>query len=225
MQKETDLERRILKAAEELFMRKGFAATKTTEIAEKAGCTHALLHYYYRTKEHLFEKVYLNKFSVGLNIMFGPLGHINDIESLTRIMIQEHLRLLMNNVRLPLFVLNELLTNPKRIELMKQGILNNDQFTPYFVRLEELLKDGAARGVIRPMETISYMLNIMSLTIFTVMTLPIVKNVLAFDKSQQQEYIDMRREEITNLVLNGILLHKTVEETPAPQQTSGEARE
>lgn len=213
MQKETDPEKRILKAAEELFMRKGFANTKTAEITKKAGCNHALLHYYFRSKEHLFEKIFVTKFAVGLDIMFGPLGHIHDIESLTRLLIQEHLRLLTSNPRLPLFILNELITNPKRIEMIKHGIVNNDQFTPHFLRLEELLKEGASRGVIRPMDPLSYLLNIVSLTLFSVMTLPIVKSVLGLDKAQQQAYIEQRQGEITLLVLDGILLHPTAKQS------------
>ncbi|MBP9993130.1 MAG: helix-turn-helix transcriptional regulator, partial [Bacteroidales bacterium] len=50
-------ETEILKAAEELFAEKGFIGATTTLIASKAGVTHAMLHYYFRTKEHIFIKV------------------------------------------------------------------------------------------------------------------------------------------------------------------------
>ena len=54
-------EQAILKAAEEEFLKKGYALSKTTDIAKQAGVTHAMLHYYFRTKENLFEKVFSQK--------------------------------------------------------------------------------------------------------------------------------------------------------------------
>ena len=56
--KEENMEYKILKAAEKLFLEQGFIRTKMAQIAEEAGCNQALVHYYYRTKELLFEKIY-----------------------------------------------------------------------------------------------------------------------------------------------------------------------
>ena len=50
-------EQAILEAAEREFIAKGFAGARTTSIAEAAGVTHAMLHYYFRTKEQLFERI------------------------------------------------------------------------------------------------------------------------------------------------------------------------
>ncbi len=55
--KENDTEERILKAAETEFFTKGFDGARTTSIAERAGVTHAMLHYYFRSKALLFERV------------------------------------------------------------------------------------------------------------------------------------------------------------------------
>ena len=49
-----DTEVRILQAAEKEFLEKGYAGAKTTDIAAAAGVTHAMLHYYFRTKDKLF---------------------------------------------------------------------------------------------------------------------------------------------------------------------------
>ena len=59
--KEENMEYKILKAAEKLFLEQGFIRTKMAQIAEEAGCNQALVHYYYRTKELLFEKIYEEK--------------------------------------------------------------------------------------------------------------------------------------------------------------------
>ena len=51
----------ILEAAEKLFMEQGFASTTTMQIAKRAGCNQALVHYYFRTKDNLFEKIFEEK--------------------------------------------------------------------------------------------------------------------------------------------------------------------
>ena len=51
-------EEKILKAAEEVFVQKGLDGARMQEIADKAGINKSLLHYYYRTKDKLFSKVF-----------------------------------------------------------------------------------------------------------------------------------------------------------------------
>ena len=58
MAKKVPLEDKILQVAEELFMANGYDATSTTDIAKKAGCNQALIHYYFRTKENLFQQIF-----------------------------------------------------------------------------------------------------------------------------------------------------------------------
>lgn len=57
MQKKENKENEILEAAEKLFAEKGFKGATTTLIAAEAGVTHAMLHYYFRTKDQIFLKV------------------------------------------------------------------------------------------------------------------------------------------------------------------------
>ncbi|MCD8262058.1 MAG: TetR/AcrR family transcriptional regulator [Bacteroides sp.] len=59
--KEANTEQLLLEAAETEFLEKGYGKARTTEIAKRAGVNHAMLHYYFRTKEHLFEIVFRKK--------------------------------------------------------------------------------------------------------------------------------------------------------------------
>ena len=58
---EVNTEQIILEAAEAEFLEKGYGNTKTVAIAQRAGVSHSMLHYYYRTKEQLFQKVFKEK--------------------------------------------------------------------------------------------------------------------------------------------------------------------
>ncbi len=54
---ESSTEEKIFKAAKDVFHRKGFDGTRMQEIADKANINMSMLHYYYRSKDKLFEKV------------------------------------------------------------------------------------------------------------------------------------------------------------------------
>ena len=52
---EKSTEEKILAAAKKVFVLKGMAGARMQDIADEAGINKALLHYYFRSKEKLFE--------------------------------------------------------------------------------------------------------------------------------------------------------------------------
>lgn len=124
--KEADNQTRekIFKAASDIFEEKGYDGARMQEIADRAGINKALLHYYFRTKEKLFEAV----FQVLLKKMFEKIISIfmEDISLKEKIrkFFSEHIEILIKNPKLPIFLLNEISHNP---DLM-QGIHGNLPF-------------------------------------------------------------------------------------------------
>ena len=54
-----DLEKKIIEAAKELFIENGFAETSMSDIAAKVGINRPALHYYFRTKDKMFQAVFV----------------------------------------------------------------------------------------------------------------------------------------------------------------------
>ena len=110
-------EEKIIEAARRLFTRKGYAAVKTREIAAEAGINLALLNYYFRSKEKLFEIIWqenLQQFVQGLNAMlnkenrtFGEAGEK---------LVSNYIDWLSTNPDPLLFVLNELRKDPDKLD-------------------------------------------------------------------------------------------------------------
>ena len=116
-------EQRIMKAAEELFLMNGFARTTTVAIARKAGVTHAMLHYYYRTKEHIFIRV-LDRNLTELLASFHPVMKKDapfweTLES----GISTHFDYLMNHPQLPSFIIDTMRYSPELLESYKPRIM------------------------------------------------------------------------------------------------------
>ena len=112
----------ISAAAEELFLENGYNLTTTTMIAKKAGVTHAMLHYYFRTKEHIFVKV-LDRNMDELLASFHPVMRKDAPfwESLET-GISTHFDFLMKHPKLPAFLYDTVRFNPELIENYKGRI-------------------------------------------------------------------------------------------------------
>src|ERR1700712_1244053 len=114
-------EEKIKEAARTVFTRKGFAATRTRDIAEEAGLNLALLNYYFRSKEKLFEIIMAEK----MQKFFGVLSPIvNDattsLEKKIEQMADKYVELLSANPDLPIFVLTEVRNNPEQFAKLVQ---------------------------------------------------------------------------------------------------------
>jgi AcrR family transcriptional regulator len=110
---ELSTEEKIKEAARIVFTKKGYAATRTRDIAEEAGINLALLNYYFRSKEKLFELIMMEK----MTIFFGVITPIlNDttlsLEEKFAAISEKYIKNLLENPDIPLFILSEIRMNP-----------------------------------------------------------------------------------------------------------------
>lgn len=162
---EESTEQKIITAARKLFTQKGFDAVKTRDIAEEAGINLALLNYYFRSKEKLFEIIMgesLETFFLGFSNIVNDekTTYTKKIEQI----VSNYIDMLLKSPDTPLFVMNQVRANPKRIEAKK--IFMNS----YFMKQ---LQAGIKTGEIAPMNVVNLMLNIVSLSIFPFIGRPI----------------------------------------------------
>ena len=162
---EESTEQKIITAARKLFTQKGFDAVKTRDIAEEAGINLALLNYYFRSKEKLFEIIMgesLETFFLGFSNIVNDekTTYTKKIEQI----VSNYIDMLLKSPDTPLFVMNQVRANPKRIEAKK--IFMNS----YFMKQ---LQTGIKTGEIAPINVVNLMLNIVSLSIFPFIGRPI----------------------------------------------------
>ncbi len=136
-EKDKQTEEKIFEAATEVFEEKGMDGARMQDIADRAGINKALLHYYYRTKDHLFETVF--QLLAGKMLRkFAPVFEKDlTLEEKIRFFFQQHITFMQENPRLPSFVLNEINRNPDRIK----KLLKNVDFKKLWMKIEEQHKD------------------------------------------------------------------------------------
>lgn len=193
-------EARILEAAVQEFMAKGYAGARTTAIAEAAGVTHAMLHYYFRTKDKLFDRIIESKIGTLRDIMLASLGDptiplFDKIKSA----IETHQDFISANPELPRFMINEVLNRPDRMPKVIERLKHH---TPLVVEsLQRQIDEYANRGLCRRVDAGMLMLDIVSLNIFPFSATPMVNALLGGMMENRQAFVEARKIENVETIM------------------------
>lgn len=193
----------ILNAAEFEFLTNGYEATKTTQIAKRAGVTHAMLHYYYQSKENLFNKIFEDKIET-LKAPIVALAQNKDIDLQDRIreIIELHFDFLKTHPDLPHFLINEMRSNPQLIKILREKV--GDTLRETFATIQTEIDEYVAKGIMKPISAFDLFLDIVSLNVFTFISLPIFRHI-AYDEEKEQQLIENRKKEIIQTINHRIL--------------------
>ncbi|MBD5370786.1 MAG: TetR/AcrR family transcriptional regulator [Bacteroides sp.] len=171
---------RILRVAGEEFLKKGYAGARTVVIAERAGVTHAMIHYYFATKQGLFQRVLDSEVSKLTQAMLGEIPDSHEgLDSLLPRMVESHLRFMADNPDLPRFLVVELLTHPDRMQFVADRL--RTEMPPALGALQRIIDFGAASGHNRAVDARELILTVLSLDTYPFMAAPLLRPMLGFD--------------------------------------------
>ena len=187
-------ERKILMAAEREFFEKGFAGARTTSIAESAGVTHAMLHYYFRTKSKLFERIISDKMSLLGELMLNSLTHSDlPLFEKLRTAIERHLDFISENPDLPFFFIREVYSDPERVKVMAETLQTHAERS--IGELQKEIDEAAARGECRSINAGMLMLDIVSLNVFSFIAHPILNIIMHDLVADKEHFLAVRKKE------------------------------
>lgn len=194
-------EERIKEAAARVFVKKGFAATKTRDIAEEAGINIASLHYYYRSKERLFEIIIgeaLRKFSGGMDQI---LGGNEPVHKKIRTFVHSYIDFFRENPYVPMFIISESQNNPEKVDKMldSQKSIN---------KLRKQLEELAEKGVIRPIHHAHFFMNLISLTAFPFIGKSVMMRKVNLSSAAYDKLLEERKEMIPEMIVSYFYLKK-----------------
>lgn len=192
-------EQRIFDAAHELFVQKGLDGAKMQEIADRAGINKALLHYYYRSKEKLFEMVVKAVINRAIPIIRQLIESEEPLEQKIDRFIDFYIDLISRNTFVPLFIITELNRHPDRFF---ETIFPKDLPKPsvFFRQVEE----EVARGNLRPIPPQHLIINIVSLCVFPFVAKPMFRVLLGMDQQELNRFMSGRKEEVKRFVFQAI---------------------
>ncbi len=189
-------EQKIFDAAHEVFMQKGMDGAKMQEIADRAGINKALLHYYYRSKEKLYEMVARAIIGRAVPIIREFLETEYPLEEKIRRFVHFYVELIARNPYIPIFVISEMNKHPDRFidAILPKELPKPDVF------LQQVEAEVAA-GRIRSIIPQHLLVNMVSLCIFPFIAKPMIRIVIGMNAQEMKDFLEERKEEVLRFIL------------------------
>ena len=180
----------ILEAAVREFAREGVAGARTDAIARSAGVNKALLYYYFKDKEALYQAVLDEVFSGVRSAIEEALSQ--DLAPRERLAayVRAHFDYIASNPLYPRIVHAEFLRAGKDPSRMQR--VAKQYFQPIFVNLAALLKEGDESGDFRPVNPVQFIPSMISVIVFYFVTAPILKVMIGADPTSPEILADRR---------------------------------
>ena len=203
MAKKDNKEQEILLAAEKLFAEKGFKGATTSLIAAEAGVTHAMLHYYFRTKEQIFLKVcdsYMEEVRSELRPIMEPAVYdVKLIKTVTEICFDFFSS---HSGQMSLF----LEVAKERPELLEEYVAELGRYMGGAITAHQERTESAVReGKINEISFSDLLLDIVSVCASPFFFEPVVDNIMKMDAARKKEFLESRRREAVELIANRIV--------------------
>ncbi|MDC0034707.1 TetR/AcrR family transcriptional regulator [Flavobacteriaceae bacterium] len=197
--KYSDTELKIRDAAKSLFLKKGYSATTTRDIAQESQINLALLNYYFKSKRRLFEIIMFETLYDFLNKMVEVY---NDEETTIREKIElassKYIDMIIAEPLLPTFILNELKNNPTNFLKMPTAkvIMKSQLISQY--------NDGVKKGIYKKVDSIHFITNILSLIVFPFICSPIIMKMEKLNKTDFNKMMNQRKKLIPEWIIQMI---------------------
>lgn len=199
----SDTERKILDAAQAVFLKKGLAGARMQEIADAASINKALLHYYFRSKDKLFMEIVKSHIGDFFPKIFYIWMEDLDFDKKVKKFVSEYISFFINNPDLPWFFINVVHQNPEMI-LSIIKIAN----IPNMDNLQKQLNAEAGKGVIKKVEAHNFLLTLISLCIFPLIASPLLKLTFEFSDDEFSKIMEERKKIVSQIILSWLNFKK-----------------
>jgi len=200
MLKDRSTEERILDAAKKVFISKGMAGARMQDIADEAGINKALLHYYFRSKDKLFEVIFLetiSRFVPRINeIMNAQLSWKEKLEAFA----SEYIEKIIANPFLPLFVMNEMHKQPEEF-LKKMWGGDRPRLEKFIMQIQQAIEAKE----IRPIHPAQLIMNVMALCIFPFIGKPLLQMAAGINDKEFFNLMEERKKLVPEFIIQALI--------------------
>lgn len=196
-------EQQILDAAIEEFAAKGFNGARTTDIAARAGVTHAMLHYYFRSKKLLFERIFHEKIHLLIDLIAGALDEPGaTIQERLANGVGKHFDFVCANSTLPRLFISIMTTDKEMVNQLAAGMV--DRIKELITRYQTEFDKAAEKGEIARVNVRLLLTDIISLNIFPFLAPQIMLEALL--PLERKEFLAAKRAENIETIIKRISL-------------------
>lgn len=202
-----EAEQRILDAARRVFIRRGTAGARMQEIAEEAGVNQALLHYYFRSKDRLAERVFLDAAAQLFAALVPAVSADEPLEVLIERFVHRYIDTVRQHPFIPGYVVSELHHHPERVPQLlaratgsSAGELGRAAVEGFRAKLAARVKAGEMRAV----DPRQFLVSVVGTVVFPFVARPVICAALALDDQGFDAFLEERRALLPKLLLNAL---------------------
>lgn len=189
----------ILEAAKKVFIRKGYDGARMQEIADEAGINKALLHYYFRNKDKLFDAIFLDAFAAFIPNISQTLMSDLPIKEKLLLIIENYIEMLSANPHIPPFILQEINRNPAKIA----GIMKGNGINPEAIK--KVLQKETGDKIQKNLLIEHLMVNLVSMCVFPFVAKPLLLGfIFDNDEARFREFITERKKIIYEIITQSL---------------------
>ncbi|WP_143307465.1 TetR/AcrR family transcriptional regulator [Chitinophaga vietnamensis] len=200
MAEEKSTEAQIKAAAQKIFLQKGLAGARMQDIADEAGINKAMLHYYYRSKDKLFEIIFEEAMDNMLKSLHSILQSRGSFKEMVAGIVDNYITQLSARPYLPVFILNEINQNPER--MIRR--FRNASHPPDIEAFAERVKQAQKKGEIRKISPLQLLMNVISMCVFPFAAKPLIQALAGLDEVQYRMAMEERRKQLTEFILAAV---------------------
>lgn len=204
MDEQENTEQKILHAAMSIFVAKGRYGAKMQEIADSAGINKAMLHYYFRSKDKLFARVFETVFSGIFSSLHTHFENDDSYHDKLGNFISAYIELIKSNSNLPLFILREIQEDSNVVHALFSGVLKKIKLNlplKFFEATKRAIQDGEIKAV----DPRQLLITVLGSSVFYFIAEPLLSVFLKNDPNFSRDtFIDERKKAIVDIIFNGI---------------------
>ncbi|MFW6084071.1 MAG: TetR/AcrR family transcriptional regulator [Gemmatimonadota bacterium] len=200
-------EERILDAASRVFLRRGTAGARMSEIAEEADVNQALLHYYFSSKADLARAVFRGAARQLLPRVLQVLISGATLDEKVRRVVEIEIEFLLQHPQLPGYILSELSHHPERADELFEALSGSplgDVAPRVMNGLRAQIDAAVEAGELRSIEPETFVVNLISLCIFPFAARPMVSAIAGLDDAGFEDMMRRRKRELPEFFLQGL---------------------
>ncbi|MDX1672709.1 MAG: TetR/AcrR family transcriptional regulator [Balneolaceae bacterium] len=199
MKREKETEEKIFDAAKKVFQRSGYAGARMQDIADEADINKSMLHYYFRSKDKLFQAVLQERMRKFFPKIQQALGSDKPLDRKIEELVDTYYGIFKENPYLPSFVILEMNQHPARFrEMVRSNMIEIPD------RFLDQIRNEVEKGNIRPVDPRDFLINTIALCVFPFMARPMIQQLFGMEEGQFLSFISNRKEELPAFILNTV---------------------
>ena len=197
-----DPRQRILNAATQVFAEEGLRGARTRKIARLAGVNVASIHYYFGTKEELYQRIIRPIFTMMMNRVKGASQSSDDPRQCIEAVVDAYFDLLRDHPEMPRLMMWDLVDGGIAIEKVIKPILNEEKIV-FSQRLQEVVQKGQSMGIFKPQTAAQAVISLVALCVFPFFASRLI-NTFFPDQALNAEFLTERRLHVKDLIISGL---------------------